>query len=54
MKERACYLAQQLMSILSEMDDVDFVDSVLSAVASNDEISLVEIWRTVKDGDGDG
>lgn len=45
MKERACNLAFELMSILSKMSDGDFVDEILNAVASNDEIGLSELWE---------
>jgi len=45
MKERACYLAFELMRILSELSDGDFVDEILNVVASNDEIGLDELWR---------
>lgn len=45
MKERACYLAYELMRILSELSDGDFVDEILDAIASNDEMGLSELWE---------
>ena len=43
LKDVACNAAYQLIKALGQIKDEDFVDSVLCAVSSNDEISLVEL-----------
>ena len=43
LKEVAYDTAYQLISALDKIQDEDFVDNVLCAVLSNDQISLVEM-----------
>lgn len=43
LKQIACTAAYQLMSALCQIQDGDFVDGVLSAVSSNDEIMLISL-----------
>lgn len=43
LKEVACNAAYQLISALDQIRDDDFVDNVLCAVSSNDQIALAEL-----------
>jgi len=44
-KKAALDHAYYLMKALEEIDDGDFVDTVLAAVASDDEIMLAELME---------